>query len=259
MSTILETKQLTKRFGGVAAVSGFDLAVQEGEIMGLIGPNGAGKSTVFAMISGFLAPTSGQIMFGAQNITGLPAYEIARLGIARMFQQSLVFRRISVLDNVFIGYHKSYETPVWKRVLRTRHARSEERQLRARAMETIEFVGLSHVRDEIVNNLPHGHQRALNLAITLATGPKVLLLDEPVTGMNPSESATMTALIRRIREELGMTIMLVEHDMKVVMEICERVVVINFGQKLCEGPPAFVRSNPDVCAAYLGTGAYDVA
>lgn len=259
MTPILEIKGLTKRFGGVTAVSDLDVTVETGELLGLIGPNGAGKSTVFAMIGGYLPPTAGTVVFGGRDITGLPAHEVAGLGICRMFQQTLIFKKLSVLDNVFIGYHKAYAVPPWKRILRTSSARAEERELRRRAMETIEFVGLADSSKELVTNLPHGHQRALNLAIALATNPRLLLLDEPVTGMNPSESRDMTQLIRRIQRELGMTIMLVEHDMKVVMDICERLVVINYGVKLCEGVPEFVQSDPDVCAAYLGRGTSDRA
>jgi branched-chain amino acid transport system ATP-binding protein len=255
MTAILEISGLTKRFGGVTAVSDLDASIESGEIFGLIGPNGAGKSTVFAMISGYLRPTAGEIVFEGRDITGLPAYEVAGLGICRMFQQTLLFKKLSVLDNVFIGYHKAYTVPAWKRILRTGAARAEERALRRKAMEAIEFVGLAGVANELATNLPHGHQRALNLAIALATNPRLLLLDEPVTGMNPSESRNMTQLIRRIQKELGMTIMLVEHDMKVVMDICERLIVINYGVKLCEGVPEFVQANPEVCAAYLGTGA----
>jgi branched-chain amino acid transport system ATP-binding protein len=256
---ILRTAGLTKCFGGVMAVNDLELVVNQGEIMGLIGPNGAGKSTVFAMISGFLQPTSGQIAFEDRPIAGLSADQIAEAGIARVFQQTLVFRKLSVLENVFVGFHKSYRTPVVNRVLRTRGARAEERRLRAEALEIVEFMGIGALKDELVTNLPHGHQRALNVALALATRPKLLLLDEPVTGMNPSETKRMTELIVRIRDELGVTIMLVEHDMKVVMGICERVVVINFGEKLCEGPPHVVRADPNVCAAYLGTGTFNVA
>jgi branched-chain amino acid transport system ATP-binding protein len=256
---ILHTNGLTKRFGGVTAVNDLDLTVKQGEILGLIGPNGAGKSTVFAMISGFLQPTSGRIDFEGRQIAGLRADEVSALGVARVFQQTLVFRKLSVLENVFVGFHKSYRTPVYKRVLRMRGARAEERRLRGEALEIIGFMGLSALKDEAVTSLPHGHQRALNVALALATRPKLLLLDEPVTGMNPSETNAMTGLIRRIRDELGITVMLVEHDMKVVMGICERVVVINFGEKLCEGPPHVVRADEAVCAAYLGTGTFDAA
>ncbi len=258
MTTILETSKLTKRFGGVTAVKELDLVVNQGEILGLIGPNGAGKSTVFTMIGGFQQPTEGKVLFEGRDITGMQAHDVAHLGIARVFQQSLIFGKLSVLDNVFVGCHKAYRTPQWKRVLRTSGARREEKALRAKAVDTLEFMGLGHVLNEQARSLPHGFQRALSVAVALATEPRLLLLDEPVTGMNANESRHMTELIKKIRE-LGITIMLVEHDMKVVMGVCERVVVINFGEKLCEGPPEFVQTHPDVCAAYLGTGAFDVA
>jgi branched-chain amino acid transport system ATP-binding protein len=258
VSTILEISQLTKRFGGVSAVKDLDMVVNEGEILGLIGPNGAGKSTVFSMIGGFQEPTAGKVLFRGRDITGMQAHDVARLGIARVFQQSLIFGKLSALDNVFVGCHKAYQTPQWQRVLRTRGARREEKAQRERALEVLEFMGLGHVRDELARSLPHGFQRALSVAVALATGPQLLLLDEPVTGMNPSESKQMTDLIRKIRD-LGITVMLVEHDMKVVMGVCERVVVISFGEKLCEGPPEYVQSHPDVCAAYLGKGTFDVA
>jgi branched-chain amino acid transport system ATP-binding protein len=214
---------------------------------------------VFSILGGIQEPTAGRVLFQGRDITGMPAHEVAQLGIARVFQQTLLFSKLSVLDNVFLGCHKAYRTSQWRRVLRTRQARAEERELRRRAADTLEFMGLGPVRNELASSLPHGFQRSLSVAVALATSPKLLLLDEPVTGMNPSESQHMTALIRRIRNELDVTIMLVEHDMKVVMDLCERIVVINFGERLCEGPPAYVTSHPDVCAAYLGTGAFDAA
>lgn len=258
MSVILETSKLTKRFGGVTAVKNLDIVVNEGEILGLIGPNGAGKSTVFSMVGGFQPPTGGKILFKGRDVTSMPAHEVARLGIARVFQQSLIFGKLSVADNVLVGCHKAFGTPQWQRVFHTPRARREEKAVEAKALETIEFMGLGHVRNEQARSLPHGFQRALSVAVALATEPELLLLDEPVTGMNPSESKQMTDLIKRIRD-MGVTVVLVEHDMKVVMGVCERVVVINFGEKLCEGPPEYVQSHPDVCEAYLGTGTFDAA
>jgi branched-chain amino acid transport system ATP-binding protein len=258
MSVILETSELTKRFGGVSAVKDLDLIVNEGEILGLIGPNGAGKSTVFSMIGGFQPPTEGKILFKGRDITGMSAHDIAKLGIARVFQQSLIFGKLSVTENVLIGCHKEYRTSQWQRVLHTPGARKESKAVREKALETIEFMGLGHVRDEQARSLPHGFQRALSVAVALATGPELLLLDEPVTGMNTTESKHMTDLIKKIRD-LGITVILVEHDMKVVMGVCERVVVINFGEKLCEGTAEHVQSHPDVCEAYLGKGTFDAA
>jgi len=258
MSVILEISKLTKRFGGVSAVKDLDMVVNEGEILGLIGPNGAGKSTVFSMIGGFQPPTEGKILYKGRNIAGMPAHDVAKLGIARVFQQSLIFGRLSVTENVLTGCHKEYKTSQWQRVLHTRGARRENEAVKAKALEIIDFMGLGHVRDEQARSLPHGFQRALSVAVALATGPELLLLDEPVTGMNSTESKHMTDLIKKIRD-LGITVILVEHDMKVVMGVCERVVVINFGEKLCEGTAEYVQSHPDVCEAYLGKGTFDAA
>jgi branched-chain amino acid transport system ATP-binding protein len=258
MSVILETRKLTKRFGGVSAVKDLDMVVNEGEILGLIGPNGAGKSTVFSMIGGFQPPTDGKIIFKGRDITGMLAHDVAKLGIARVFQQSLIFGKLSVTENVLIGCHKEYRTSQWRRVLHTPGARRESKAVREKALAIIEFMGLGHVRHEQARSLPHGFQRALSVAVALATGPELLLLDEPVTGMNTTESKHMTDLIKKIRD-LGITVILVEHDMKVVMGVCERVVVINFGEKLCEGTAEHVQSHPDVCEAYLGKGTFDAA
>ena len=258
MSALLETAGLTKRFGGVHAVDTLDLRVDVGEILGLIGPNGAGKSTVFSMISGFLKPTSGTVTFDGRDITRMHAYGVARLGMSRVFQHSISFRRMSALDNVLVGFHKRHETGLLGSVLRTRHARREEAVLRDEALELLDFMGLAAVKDETPASLPHGHQRGLSVAVALAADPKLLLLDEPVTGMNPSESALMTKQILRIRER-GITIVIVEHDMKVVMGLCDRLVVLDYGAKICEGPPDKVCVDSLVCEAYLGKGTFDAA
>lgn len=251
MSTILEVKQLSKYFGGLAAISELDLGVVDAEILGLIGPNGAGKTTLFNVISGFFPPTSGKVIFDGRDITALKAPEIAHLGISRTFQASTLFMKISVLDNVFTGYHMSYKTSIWKRLLRTPSALNEEKMLRQRAMETLKFMGLASLKDELAANLPHGYQRILGVCMALATNPKLLLLDEPVTGMNPKETKTMIDLIRQIRDR-GITIVVVEHDMKVVMSLCDRIVVLNYGKKIDEGSPVEVRGNKEVIEAYLG-------
>lgn len=251
MKTILEVKKLSKYFGGLAAVNEVDLGVSESEILGLIGPNGAGKTTLFNAISGYFPPTSGQVIFDGKDITGLKAHEVAYLGISRTFQASTLFMKISVLDNVFTGYHMSYRTGVWKRLLRTPAARKEEATLRQKAMEILEFMGLASLKDEMAMNLPHGHQRVLGVCMAMATNPTVLLLDEPVTGMNPGETQTMISLIRQIRDR-GITIVLVEHDMKAVMDLCDRIAVLNYGQKITEGLPEEIRENKEVIEAYLG-------
>jgi len=251
MSTILEVKQLSKYFGGLAAVSELDLSVVDSEILGLIGPNGAGKTTLFNVIGGFFPPTSGKVIFDSRDITGLKAHRIAHLGISRIFQASTLFMEISVLDNVFTGYHMSYKTSIWKRLLRMPSALNEEEMLRQRAMEILGFMGLESLKDELAANLPHGHQRILGVCMALATNPKLLLLDEPVTGMNPEETQTMIDLIRQIRDR-GVTIVVVEHNMRVVMNLCDRIAVLNYGRKIAEGLPEEIRDNKEVVEAYLG-------
>jgi branched-chain amino acid transport system ATP-binding protein len=251
MSIILEVKKLSKYFGGLAAISQLDLSVVDSEILGLIGPNGAGKTTLFNVIGGFFSPTSGKVIFDGRDITGLKAHEIAHLGISRTFQASTLFMRLSVLDNVFTGYHMSYKTSMWKRLLRTSSTLKEEELLRQRATEILEFAGLASLKDELAANLPHGHQRILGVCMALATNPKLLLLDEPATGMNAVEVQNMIDLIRQIRDR-GITIVVVEHDMKAVMNLCDRIAVLNYGRKIAEGLPDEIRENKEVVEAYLG-------
>jgi len=251
MSIMLEVKKLSKYFGGLAAIRELDLGVVESEILGLIGPNGAGKTTLFNVISGFFPPTSGKVIFDGRDITGLKAHEIAQLGISRTFQASTLFMKISVLDNVFTGYHMSYKTPIWKRLLRRPSALKEEEMLRKRAVEIIGFMGMASLKDELAINLPHGYQRILGVCMALATNPKLLLLDEPVTGMVTGETQTMIELIRQIRDR-GVTIVVVEHDMKAVMNLCDRIAVLNYGRKIAEGQPEEIKKNKEVVEAYLG-------
>jgi len=248
---MLEVKKLSKYFGGLAAIRELDLGVVESEILGLIGPNGAGKTTLFNVISGFFPPTSGKVIFDGRDITGLKAHEIAQLGISRTFQASTLFMKISVLDNVFTGYHMSYKTPIWKRLLRRPSALKEEEMLRKRAVEIIGFMGMASLKDELAINLPHGYQRILGVCMALATNPKLLLLDEPVTGMVTGETQTMIELIRQIRDR-GVTIVVVEHDMKAVMNLCDRIAVLNYGRKIAEGQPEEIKKNKEVVEAYLG-------
>jgi branched-chain amino acid transport system ATP-binding protein len=248
---MLQVKRLSKHFGGLFALSELDIEVLDSEILGVIGPNGAGKTTLFNVISGFLPPTYGQIIFQGQDITDLKAHEITRLGITRTFQASTLFMELSVLENVFTGFHIGYKTSIWKRLLRTPSALKEEQTLRQRTMEILEFMGLESLKDESAKNLPHGHQRTLGVCMALATNPKLLLLDEPLTGMNPIEIQTVMGLIRRIRDS-SVTIVIVEHNMNAVMNLCDRLVVLNYGQKIAEGLPREIQKNKEVLEAYLG-------
>lgn len=251
MGILLEIKKLNKKFGGLSAISQLDLNIIESEILGLIGPNGAGKTTLFNLVSGFIPPDSGKIVFNGRDITGLETHEIVSLGITRTFQASTLFMEISALDNVFTGYHVSYKTRIWRRLLRMPSGLEEEEELRQKATEILNFMGLESLRDELAANLPHGHQRILGVCMALATHPKLLLLDEPMTGMNAVETQNMINLIRQIRER-GMTIVLVEHDMKAVMSLCDRITVLNYGRKIAEGLPQEIRENEEVIEAYLG-------
>ena len=248
---LLEIRGLSKHFGGLAALSEVDLDVFELEILGIIGPNGAGKTTLFNVVTGLLPPTSGWIRFRGEDITGLRADQIARRGIGRTFQASVLFGQATVFENVFTAFHMHYQQPEWKAFLRTPSARKEEELIRRKAMEVLEFMGLLPVKDELAANLPHGHQRALGICLALAINPKLLLLDEPVTGMNPVETAAMVELIRKIRDR-GTTVVIVEHDMRAIMSLCDRIAVLNYGKKIAEGSPEEIRSNRQVIEAYLG-------
>ena len=247
---LLETKNLTKHFGGLAAVSHFDLAVDEGEIVGLIGPNGAGKTTCFNLLSGFLPPTAGTIRFGGEDITGLKPHYIVKRGLVRTFQLTTLFQEMTVLENVLLGLHLHSHRGVGQFLGRWQVFPQDEIN---QCSAVLEFTGLAPYAGQLAKNLPHGHQRALGIAVALAVQPRLLLLDEPVTGMNFEESQRIMQLVKTIRDR-GTTILLVEHNMKAVMGTCERIVVLNFGEKLTEGTPTEVGANPEVIAAYLGAG-----
>jgi len=248
---LLEVRGLTKRFGGLVAVNDFDIEVAEGEIVGLIGPNGAGKSTVFNLITGVLKPTAGKVFFDGKDITGKPPDKVAALGIGRTFQLNPLFPDFTVLENVTASFHLHPHSNLLQIFFNTKTYRQNEAFIREKAKEILEIVGLSEVANELAKNLPHGHQKMLGVARALATRPRLLLLDEPLAGMNPSEIGRSLDAIRGMRDN-GITVLIVEHNMQ-VLRLCDRVVVISFGKKICEGTPAEVRANREVIAAYLGS------
>jgi len=259
MKPILEIKELSKNFGGVTALSKVSFSIYEGEILGLIGPNGAGKTTLFNCVAGVDKPTSGRITFHARNggevsVGGKKPEHVTALGIARTFQNIRLFDALSVLDNVKIGRHCRTKSNFFGAVLRTGFQRREEREIEESSREVLAFTGLTDRYEEVASALPYGDQRRLEIARALATEPRLLMLDEPAAGMNPQESKDLMNLILRIRNK-GVTVLLIEHDMKVVMGICERVVVINHGSWLAEAGPHEVAKDPKVIEAYLGSGA----
>jgi branched-chain amino acid transport system ATP-binding protein len=249
---LLEIKGLTKHFGGLAAVSGLDLTVSEGEIAGLIGPNGAGKTTVFNLINGVFPPTDGKIFFDGGDVTGLRPDQVAKKGLVRTFQSTILFDLYPTLLNVVTGCHLHCGIGLMGALFGTPPTRHREQAVLSKAMGIIDLLGLSEWAAVPAKDLPHGHQRALGIAIALAAEPRLLMLDEPVTGMNPEETQHMMGLIRKIRDERNVTIVLVEHDMKAVMGLCERISVLSFGQKIAEGTPEEIQNNREVIEAYLG-------
>lgn len=250
--SILEVKNLSIQFGGLKAVDNFNMTIEKGQLYGLIGPNGAGKTTVFNMLTGVYNPTAGQILLDGQDITGLPTIKINRMGIARTFQNIRLFSDLSVLDNVKVGLHNQIECSFWSNLLRLPSNFKLEREMNARAIELLKVFNLDKKSKTRAKNLSYGDQRKLEIVRALATNPKLLLLDEPAAGMNPQETAELMNTIRDIRDKFDMTVLLIEHDMKLVGGICEELTVLNFGSVLCKGQTSQVLNNPEVVKAYLG-------
>lgn len=249
---LLEVRNMTHHFGGLRAVHNYNLAVEQGQVRGLIGPNGAGKTTIFNLITGVYHPTEGKIFLEGEDITKLETNQIADRGLGRTFQNLRLWRYLSVLDHVKMARYSKLTYGLTGAFFGTTKRVQEEKATDALAMELLELVGIPHLADQIVTNLPYGAQRRVELARALATEPKVLFLDEPTAGMNPEELIQMMEIVRRVHREIGMAIFLIEHRMKVVMELCEIIQTLNFGEVIAEGTPVEIRNNPLVIEAYLG-------
>lgn len=253
--SLLNATNVVKRFGGLVAVNKMDFSLDAGQIVSIIGPNGAGKTTFFNTLTGIYTPEEGQITFKGQSLIGLRPDQVAATGIARTFQNIRLFGNMTVMENILVGMHLHLKQTIFDTLFRSKKFKAEEKEAEQRAKDLMEYVGLKNVGDELAHNLPYGAQRRVELARALSANPTLLLLDEPTAGMNPQESEAAVRLFRRIRDEKGITILMIEHDMRVVMGISEHITVMDYGEKIAEGSPAEIRSNQRVIEAYLGRGA----
>jgi branched-chain amino acid transport system ATP-binding protein len=255
MTDLLVAKGVRKEFGGLLATADIDFVIPQGSIVALIGPNGAGKTTFFNMLTGVYTPTSGRIVFDGGDITGKPPHAIVERGIGRTFQNIRLFQQMTAIENVLVGMHSRLKAGIVGSILNVPRVKREEAAANERARELLVYCGLTRRHEQLAGSLPYGDQRRLEVARALATNPKLLLLDEPTAGMNPQETADFTSFVRRIRDEKELTVLLIEHDMKVVMGVSERITVLEYGEKIAEGTPSEIQANERVIEAYLGRGA----